>query len=153
MKLISNNFKDFCFLDSKYSMDGGNVSPHLKWINVPEETKSLAILVHDPDAPIASGFWHWQIVNIPVTLNEIAEGSSKKMQEPILEKNNDGDFLGWYGPQPPKGHGVHRYVFELVALDIEKLQTNVTQSRAYTAFMIWSHTIATAKITALYKVD
>ena len=151
MKIQSTSFKNNEAIDTKYSMDGGNVSPQLSWSDFPKETKSFAILSHDPDAPTQSGFWHWQIVNIPTSVTEIKEGATGSLKG-MLEKNNDSDGFGWYGPQPPKGHGKHHYKFTVVALDVESIDTTIEQSRAYTSFMIWSHTIATAEITGTFEV-
>ena len=150
MIVKSNSFENNKTIPNKYTKDGGNVSPHLKWSEFPKDTKSFAILVHDPDAPTQSGFWHWQIVNIPVNINEIEEGSSGSIDFG-LEKNNDADIKGWYGPQPPSGHGPHRYNFTVIALDIEKIDTTVEQSRAYTSFVLWHHTIDSAKITGIFE--
>ena len=58
-----------------FGCSGSDLSPHLKWSNAPEGTKSFAITAYDPDAPTGSGWWHWQIVNIPVTVMEIPTGA------------------------------------------------------------------------------
>ena len=67
-----------------FGCSGGDLSPQLAWSGAPEGTKSFAITAYDPDAPTGSGWWHWQIVNIPHTVNEIAAGagSTKKAQHP-----------------------------------------------------------------------
>ena len=150
MKLISNSFKNNEIIPIKYTKDGGNISPHLLWSDFPSNTKSFAILCHDPDAPTQSGFWHWQIVNIPPNITELKEDISGKIDF-ALEKNNDADMLGWYGPQPPKGHGPHRYIFTVLALDVDKIETTIEQSRAYTSFMLWSHTIDKATIEVIFE--
>ena len=150
MKIQSNSFKNNETINTRYTKDGENISPHLSWSDFPKETKSFAILVHDKDAPIQSGFWHWQIVNIPADVTEILEGTSGKLLN-MLEKNNDSDGFGWYGPQPPKSHGIHNYKFTVLALDTEAIETTIEQSRAYTAFMLWSHTIEKASINCLFE--
>lgn len=150
MKITSKSFENNKTIDVKFTKDGGNVSPHISWSDFPKETKSFALLCHDPDAPTQSGFWHWQIVNIPLNVNEIQEGETGNITF-ALEKNNDADMIGWYGPQPPKGHGKHRYVFTILALDVENIETTVEGSRAYTSFMLWSHTIDKAQITAYWE--
>ena len=151
MKLISNTIKHNQTIDTKHSMDGGNVSPHLSWSDFPKGTKSFAILVHDKDAPTQSGFWHWQIVNIPVDTTELKEAATGTLTN-MLEKNNDTDGFGWYGPQPPQGHGIHHYKFTVLALDVESIETTIEQSRAYTSFMLWSHTIDQAEIIGTFEV-
>lgn len=150
MKLWSNSFKDKDFIEAKFSKDGGNVSPHLAWSDLPEGTKALAIFCHDPDAPTQSGFWHWQLVNIDLSVTEIAEGATGTFGDTLIEKNNDADMQGWYGPQPPQGHGVHNYNVTLIALK-DKIETTVEQSRAYTSFMIWANTIDSVQISFKYE--
>ena len=151
MKITSTSFKHNEVMNTKYTKDGGNISPQLSWSDFPKETKSFAVLCHDKDAPTQSGFWHWQIVNIPVNITEIKEGSSGSLKD-MLEKNNDSDGFGWYGPQPPKGHGVHNYKFTVIALDVENIETTIEQSRAYTSFMLWHHTLDSAEINVTFEV-
>jgi Raf kinase inhibitor-like YbhB/YbcL family protein len=81
--VISDSFKDGDYLRSDFILSadfgfgctGGNKSPHLKWSGAPDGTKSFAITCYDPNAPTGSGFWHWLVVNIPATVNELAEGA------------------------------------------------------------------------------
>ena len=68
-----------------FGCSGSDLSPHLKWSNAPEGTKSFAITAYDPDAPTGSGWWHWQIVNIPVTVMEIPTGAGNTKNN---RKNN-----------------------------------------------------------------
>jgi phosphatidylethanolamine-binding protein (PEBP) family uncharacterized protein len=78
--VTSNSFKDGDYLPNDFILSadfgfgcaGGNKSPHLKWSDAPAGTKSFAVTCYDPDAPTGSGFWHWLVVNIPVTVGELA---------------------------------------------------------------------------------
>ena len=93
MKLISNDFKHNEKLDKKFSYRGENISPHLKWEEIPKDTKSFALSCNDPDAPV--GDWiHWLIYNIPSSVNEIPQGG------PIsgIELENDYGKKGYGGP-------------------------------------------------------
>lgn len=104
-----------------------NISPPLEWYNLPEGTKSLALVVQDldasdPDGPIVP-WTHWVVVNIPATVKGLPEGFSGKEEEMggeyagIKEGNNDWKIPGWRGPVLP--HHGHRFEFKLYALDDE----------------------------------
>lgn len=151
MKVFSKSFKENEQINLRYTKDGGNISPHIGWSDFPKETKSFALLCHDPDAPTQSGFWHWMVINIPSNVNEIKEGSSGKIDF-AFEINNDADMKGWYGPQPPKGHGPHRYNFTVLALDVDNIDRKEEQSKAYTSFMLWHHTIDKKTITVTFEL-
>jgi Raf kinase inhibitor-like YbhB/YbcL family protein len=101
-------------IPDRQSKDGGNVSPHLSWSNLPEGTRALALLCHDPDAPFIAdggyGFVHWVLYNIPPDA-ELEEGSSIG----VPGFNSYGE-TAYGGPKPPPGHGPHHYFFVLFAL-------------------------------------
>jgi len=140
-----------------FGCNGSDLSPHLKWSNIPKGTKSFAITAYDPDAPTGSGWWHWQAVNIPVTVTELARdaGSTKKNKMPVGTVQIQSDFgnRGFGGACPPKGHGIHHYRFTIHALSVEKLELPVNASGALAGYMINANTIATSTIEALYKRD
>ncbi|MBA6339290.1 YbhB/YbcL family Raf kinase inhibitor-like protein [Colwellia sp. BRX8-7] len=140
-----------------FGCSGGDLSPHLKWANAPKGTKSFAITVYDPDAPTGSGWWHWQVVNIPVNVMEIATGAgdTKTNLAPVgsTQISNDYGSRGFGGACPPEGHGVHHYRFTLHALSVEKLELPKDASGALTGYMINANTIEASTIQALYKRD
>lgn len=142
---------------SGFSCSGGDLSPHLKWSNAPKGTKSYAITAYDPDAPTGSGWWHWQIVNIPMTVMEISTGAgnTKTNMAPKGSEQIQNDFgsRGFGGACPPKGHGVHHYRFTVHALSVEKLKLSKDASGALAGYMINANTIESSTIEALYKRD
>ena len=97
-----------------------NRSPRLMWNDVPGAV-SYAIIVEDPDAPREEPFVHWMIWNIPETVTELPEGIPNEVavSDPVgaVQGRNDAGTYGWCGPKPPPGHGVHRYYFQIFALD------------------------------------
>lgn len=138
-----------------FGCSGGDLSPHLKWHGAPKETKSFAITAYDPDAPTGSGWWHWQVVNIPKTVTEVlaGAGSTDNSQAPkgSLQMINDYGSRGFGGACPPAGHGVHHYQFTIHALSIEKLELPADASGALTGYMINANTIESSTIESLYK--
>lgn len=140
-----------------FGCDGADISPHLKWINVPKGTKSFAITAYDPDAPTGSGWWHWQIVNISSTTSELkaGAGSTKANKAPkgSMQIENDYGSRGFGGACPPKGHGVHHYRFTIHALSVEKLDLPKNASGALAGYMINANTIESSTIESLYRRD
>lgn len=138
-----------------FGCTGDDVSPHLAWKNAPAGTKSFAITVYDPDAPTGSGWWHWQIVNIPAEVTKLAAdaGSTKKNLAPhgSMQINNDYGSRGFGGACPPAGHGIHHYRFTVHALSVEKLELPEDASGALAGYMINANTIASATLEALYQ--
>ena len=140
-----------------FGCSGKDMSPHLKWSGAPKGTKSLAITVYDPDAPTGSGWWHWQLVNIPFEITEIAAdaGNTKIDRAPkgSTQIKNDYGLRGFGGACPPKGHGVHHYRFTIHALSVEKLELPEDASGALVGYMINSNTLESNTLEALYKRD
>ena len=104
----------------KYSAEGENCSPPLAWSAIPDGTKEMALIMDDPDAPTAEPWVHWVIYNITAEGAGLPENVSKqeKPANPPGAKQgvNTGGQIGYYGPLPPKGHGVHHYHFKIYAL-------------------------------------
>jgi Raf kinase inhibitor-like YbhB/YbcL family protein len=118
MKLESNDFEHGGDVPTKFTCDGADISPHLAWSGVPEGTKSLALIVDDPDAPM--GTWvHWLVCNIPADTKEISQDSVPSGAKQVT---NGFGKVEYGGPCPPGG--THRYFFKLYALDTEKLDVD-----------------------------
>ena len=108
-------------IPQRYTGDGANVSPPLEWTEPPAETKSLALIVEDPDAP-GGMFRHWGLYNIDAGERRLPEGAGNaKHGNGLPATVNDFGEKGYCGPKPPRGHGPHHYHFKLVALDVAKL--------------------------------
>ncbi|MCD7108846.1 YbhB/YbcL family Raf kinase inhibitor-like protein [Rhizobium sp. DKSPLA3] len=135
-----------------FGCDGGNTSPQLSWSGAPAGTKSFAVTAYDPDAPTGSGWWHWNIVNIPVGETRLAASASgtEALPKGAVELKNDYGSVGFGGACPPSGV-VHRYIFSVHALNVEALDLPKDASNALAGFMIGSTTIATARLTAVYN--
>ena len=105
----------------RHTGDGEDVSPVLKWSALPAGTKELALIMDDPDAPTAEAWVHWVIYKIPADAGRLAEVASEEEELPepegVLQGLNSWNSIGYRGPAPPKGHGVHHYHFRLYALD------------------------------------
>jgi Raf kinase inhibitor-like YbhB/YbcL family protein len=116
LQLTSPAFEHHGKIPRKHSGEGEDVSPPLSWTNVPDGTRSFAVICHDPDAPLvkpaAYGFVHWVLYGIPASataLPEAVKGHTAGV--------NDFGNSGYGGPMPPPGHGGHHYYFWLLALD------------------------------------
>lgn len=120
------------FVLNGFGCAGGNMSPALEWRNLPKGTKSLSLMVHDPDAPTGSGFWHWAVYNIPPTATGLAQGAGNSPATlPVPAFGGSTDFLdtgatgangNYGGPCPPTGDRPHRYIFTLYALAVDDVE-------------------------------
>lgn len=133
---------------------GEDVSPQLSWSGAPEGTKSYAVTCFDPDAPTASGFWHWAVANIPASVTSLAagvgDGAEGSLPEGALTLNNDAGLPRYVGAAPPAGHGPHRYIYVVHAVGQEKLDLPATATPAYLGFNLFGAAIARGAITATY---
>jgi Raf kinase inhibitor-like YbhB/YbcL family protein len=136
-----------------FGCNGGNVSPALTWSNPPAGTKSFALLMHDPDAPTGSGWWHWVVYNIPATLSSLpaAAGDPQKNLLPAGAVQGRSDFgtPGYGGPCPPPGTA-HHYYLRLYALKDAKLDLPADATAAYIGFTVRAHSLAKAELMGLY---
>lgn len=103
--------------------EGDNISPALHWSGVPPTARELLLVCEDPDAPALHPFVHWIVRRIPPDLGHLPEGIPA-LETPgtapgLIQGINAARKVGWYGPLPPPGHGVHHYYFQLFALDRE----------------------------------
>lgn len=118
LKLTSPAFENLGVIPRKHTGEGEDVSPALSWSNLPSGARSLAVVCHDPDAPLLEpgtyGFVHWVLYNIPATTAELPEGA-----QGFTSGITNFGKPGYGGPMPPEGHGVHHYYFWLLALDKE----------------------------------
>ncbi|MCC6611431.1 MAG: YbhB/YbcL family Raf kinase inhibitor-like protein [Burkholderiales bacterium] len=140
---------------SGFGCTGKNVSPALQWSGAPRDTKSFALLVHDPDAPTGgAGWWHWVVVNIPATATGLkkdagrADGSN--LPAGALQVNTDYGGPGWGGPCPPVGDQPHHYNFTLHALNVGKLDLPPGATAALAGFMVNANSIGKATLTGRY---
>jgi Raf kinase inhibitor-like YbhB/YbcL family protein len=144
MKLTSPAFENNGNIPSKYTCDGEDTSPELVIEGVPENAKSLALIVDDPDAP--AGTWvHWLAWNIVPDTGKISEGS---VPGGVTQGTNDFGKPDYGGPCPPSG--THRYFFKLYALDITlDLPQGVTKQQLEQAMQ--GHVLEQATLTGLYQ--
>jgi Raf kinase inhibitor-like YbhB/YbcL family protein len=116
MKLTSPAFSHGGSIPKQFTCEGRDISPELSWTEAPKETRSFALILHDPDAPRQGGFTHWLVYNIPANVNRIAEDipHNGSIEAVGLQGQNDAGKIGYMGPCPPSGQ--HRYFARLYAL-------------------------------------
>lgn len=204
MKLWSDSFRDgepipaefaFARIDARHHVAlAGNRSPHLAWWDVPAGTGSLALVCHDFDAPSAPDdvnhpdrevppslarvdFYHWVLVDLPVSLGAIAPGAFSDRVVPkgkpgpeapygarhglndytgwfARDQDMAGDYFGYDGPCPPWNDAlIHRYQFALYALDVERLPLDGRFGGAQALAAMHGHVLARATITGSYTLN
>src|SRR5579871_4064849 len=114
LRVGSPAFRNHSRIPERHTGDGEDVSPPLEWSGVPDGTRALAVVVHDPDAPLVDGFTHWVAYGIAGDATGLPEGG-----DGVIAGVNSFGNEGYNGPAPPPGHGPHHYYFWLYALDDE----------------------------------
>jgi Raf kinase inhibitor-like YbhB/YbcL family protein len=142
--LESSAFGNAEQIPARHSCEGEDVSPPLRWANVPEGTRSLALIVDDPDAP-GGVFTHWLAWGLDPAAEGLGEGESAPR-----EGQNDFGSSGYRGPCPPPGHGRHRYGFRLYALDTD-LELAAGAAKGELEQGIEGHVLTMAELVGTYE--
>lgn len=147
LKITSSAFQHLGRMPKRYGGDGENKSPPLEWSGAPSGTQQFALVCHDPDAPLPSGFTHWVVYGIPAATTSLQEG-----EEPtkFVAGINDTGKPGYMGPYPPNGHGQHHYYFWLYALDVPSgLKPGMNRSQLLDS--IKDHVLEQARLVGTYE--
>lgn len=151
MKLESPAFPNEGPIPAEYTCEGRNVSPPLRWSDIPSDAKSLVLIVDDPDAPDPARpqrpWTHWLLYNIPPTTTALDAGV-RLLPPSALEGVNDWHRIGYGGPCPPVGR--HRYFFKLFALDTSLRDLN-EPDKAFLLHAMQPHVIAEAQWIGTYE--
>jgi Raf kinase inhibitor-like YbhB/YbcL family protein len=153
MQLRSPSFADGSLIPVKYTGDGEDVSPQLEWSQSPAQTKEFALICDDPDAPTPQPWVHWVLYRIPADVGSLPEGVSHSSKIPAVEGKNSwksGKTIGYRGPAPPSGHGVHHYHFTLYALDTA-LSLHARMDKEAVMSAIKGHVLDRAKLVGTYE--
>ena len=154
--LSSPAFGDWAQLPVRFTADGAGVSPPLAWEAVPPGTQSLALIVEDADSPTLAPLVHAIVWGMAPDTGRIAEGAI--VDGAIVDSGATGEigrnsFLaqGWLAPDPPSGHGEHRYVFQLFALDVTAEDLGDAPGRSAVLNAMQRHVIGAGMLTGLYS--
>jgi Raf kinase inhibitor-like YbhB/YbcL family protein len=152
LMLTSPAFKQGATIPKVHTCDGADASPELRWDGVPAKTKSFALVMDDPDAPV--GTWvHWVLYDIPGDARSLAAGAGKDVTGKAGTSGASWgvktfERAGYFGPCPPPGKP-HRYFFRLHALDVPlKLAKGATAEQVAAAMK--GHILAQAELVGLY---
>lgn len=149
MRLTSPAFASGQTIPSRFTCDGVNHSPPLRWEGAPGGTKSFALVCRDPDAP-AGDWYHWALFNIPHQASGLDENRPPAGPD-VAEGINDFRKPGYGGPCPPRGHGRHHYRFTLYALDVVRLDLPAGAPCRAVEAAAAEHALATAELVGLYE--
>jgi Raf kinase inhibitor-like YbhB/YbcL family protein len=141
-------------IPARHTGDGEDLSPPLAWSEPPAGTKQLVLVVEDPDAPSPEPWVHWVLYAIPATARALPEGvpaiRTPATPAGALQGKNSWGTLGWRGPSPPRGHGTHRYLFRLYALDA-LLRLDAAADKRAVLGAIQGHVLAQTEVVGIYS--
>jgi Raf kinase inhibitor-like YbhB/YbcL family protein len=149
MQLSSTAFDDTGDIPRRFTCDGENISPPLRWAEPPPSSRSFVLLCSDPDAP-GGVFRHWAVYDIDAAESDLAEGVAPGATG-LKQALNDFQRRGYGGPCPPRGHGAHQYRFTLIALDTPRLELAETPSCQDVERAARRHALAEANLTGFYQ--
>ena len=149
LSVRSASFSEGGSIPRQYTCDGASLSPQLSWQATPAATKSLAIVMEDPDAPVL--FTHWLVYNLAPNVRDLAEGASRQgiMPAGAGEGHNSFGRLGYGGPCPPPGKP-HHYIFRVYALD-RQLDLPAGASRQQLDTAIDDHIVGQGQLVGIYQ--
>ena len=149
-KLQSSAFSPDANIPVEHTGRGQDLSPPLQWTGAPAQTKTYALIMHDPDAR-SGDFAHWVVFNMPATRTELPADSphSGDLSDGTVQGRNDFDRIGYGGPNPPPGEP-HRYRFELFALDAS-IELPAGASRAQVEQAMQGHVLAHTELMGRYR--
>ena len=154
IKVESPAFVNNAKIPMKFTGDGEDVSPVLTWSNLPTGAKELALICDDPDAPTSEPWVHWVIYRIAADAKGLPENVAKTASpaEPkgALQGKNSWSKIGYGGPAPPQGHGVHHYHFKLYALDAPLTVASGSDKKGLLAAMK-GHILAQGELVGIYE--
>jgi hypothetical protein len=138
-----------------YSAEGENLSPPLNWSGPPAATNELLLICEDPDAPKTRPFIHWIAYGISPDRDHLPEGVPNMdplaSMPDVRQAPNSMGQIGYFGPLPPTGHGVHHYHFQLFALD-EPTRFNFCPNRDDLIAAMSGHVLATGELVGTYEI-
>jgi Raf kinase inhibitor-like YbhB/YbcL family protein len=148
IRVYSEAFENMQEVPERYTIDGEGVSPPLAWDNIPENTKSLVLLVDDQDAP-GGNFVHWLLYDIPPSVRKLPEfqNGSGILPNGAVQGINSSGRIGYFRFSPP--YGTHRYVFKIFALD-KKLNLPPGKDKKQIERAMDGHVIAWGELLGVY---
>lgn len=154
LSIQTSAFNEGQAIPPKYTAAGDDVSPPLSWSGAPEGTQAFALICDDPDAPREDPWVHWVLYNIPAGTTSLPEGvpTDERLSTPsgAMQGTNSWGNIGYGGPEPPPGHGVHHYHFKLYALDAD-LDYEPGLAKQQLLDKIQSHTLAEVELIGTYE--
>ncbi len=150
LDLASLAFADGQRLPERFTADGEGASPPLTWAGAPEGAR-LALIVEDPDAPTSQPVVHAVVADLVGPAGRLEEGGIVKDAAEADVGRNSAFRKGWLPPDPPNGHGEHRYVFQLFALDIDAPDPGEAPGRAALVEAMRGHVLATGVLVGTYS--
>lgn len=157
IEVTSTAFLNGGAIPKKYTGEGPDVSPPLTWSGVPEKAKELVLICDDPDAPTPEPWVHWVIYKIPAATKGLPEGVPRdaQLKDPpgALQGKNSwppSEAIGYRGPLPPPGHGVHHYYFRVYAVDTE-MEKKPGLSKSAVLAAMRGHVLAEGVLMGTYE--
>lgn len=146
LRVESPNFAELDVIPARHTGEGADISPSLRWSGLPDGAREIAVICHDPDAPVPDGFTHWVVYGIPAEIDGLPQDGGDDYTQGV----NDFAHAHYNGPMPPPGHGRHHYYFWVYALDRE-LNAEPGLTRAELIASMSDHIIEQARLVGTYE--